>query len=184
MSEYHVLIDGDNIPIETYFNHLKENIEQTFSCNTNESLTVFCQSNLLFRFSENRNFNFKLNCCKTCNKNATDARIILQAGKLLSEGKKIIICSNDKIFLEIEDKLNITVFGWVSTEKKIKLRKKSIRKLIRDLKITNGDAYDVYLSDIQESFPRYSLTYLRAYISSLESFRITNNDAVYECTYK
>ena len=56
---YQVLIDGDNVSIEKYFEHVIDNIRSITKeekCDT----TILCQSNLFFRFCSNRSFDVSI----------------------------------------------------------------------------------------------------------------------------
>ena len=91
-----------------------------------------------------------IRCCKTANKNATDTRVIFEAGKLIESGNKVIIVSNDKIFRELTD--TVIVFEhYGESAITYKLKKKHIFSIVKILKKNPSD--DVYLSDIMEYYP-------------------------------
>ena len=101
---YQVLIDGDNISIEKYFEHVFDNIKKITN-GEDYNTTILCQSNIFFRFCSNRNFDVSIRCCKTQNKNATDANILFLTGKYIAQSYNVIIVSNDKIYSEISDNI-------------------------------------------------------------------------------
>ena len=180
---YQVLIDGDNVSIEKYFEHVIDNIRSITKeekCDT----TILCQSNLFFRFCSNRSFDVSIKCCKTQNKNATDANILFLAGKYIAQGFNIIIVSNDKIYSEISDNNNVIIIGYNPPETPYsfnKLRKKTIVRFIKQLKESHPPNYDVTLDDLHYFFPKISLFELRKYIASLSAHGIilNNTDNIY-----
>ena len=180
-NNYQVFIDGDNIPIETYFSSVKSRIDEFIGYEAEP--IVYCQSNLIFKFHSNRQLNFTLRCCKTSNKNATDARIVLEVGKTIANNQKAIIISNDKIFQEIEDNKNIFVFTTIQYENKSEqLTKKNLFRVFRYLYQTNHNN-DVYLSDFLTYFPNKNIHDLREFISFIPQLSISKNDSVYEVKY-
>lgn len=176
---YNIYIDGDNICLENYFNKVHPQIEQI--CNSNPyDITVICQSNIIFKFKEARTFEVKMICCKTKNKNATDARIIYNAGISVSKGNNVVIVSNDKIFEEIaDDKITLITYYPFPNQPIIKLRKRNVVSAINTIKKKYGPSYDVILSDLQEFFPTYKLIDIRIYIEKLVSVYISSSDCVY-----
>ena len=78
--KYHIIIDGDNISIERYFTDIQENIK-SITKDAQTHTTVICQSNLTFKYVANRCMELSIHCCKTQNKNATDANILFHAGR-------------------------------------------------------------------------------------------------------
>lgn len=182
---YQVLIDGDNISFEKYFENILK-IIKTITHHNEFKTTIISQSNLVFKFSSQRQIhNLSIICCNTKNKNATDANILFQAGISIALGHEVIIISNDKIYLEItENNSKVTVFGYTPPTNEYsqnKLRKKTILKYINHLKSINPQSYDVTLDDLHTFFPKTSMFELRCYINSLEphGFKINSSDHVY-----
>lgn len=182
MSNWEIFLDGDNIPIEHYYNEITEKISNIIRPdNINDIIpNVFSQSNMVFKYTSMRDVTMRICCCNTTNKNATDAQIIFNVGKKHAQGKKIIIVSNDKIFNEIADN-NIIVIQHnnnFENEKKPKLRKNNIINAINEIKDGN-DSKDVYLCDLCSYFPNHQMSKLRYYINSLYDINISANDCVY-----
>lgn len=181
--KYQIIIDGDNISLERYFSDIQSNINsiiKEFPFHT----TVICQSNLTFKYVSQRSIELSLHCCKTQNKNATDANILFHAGKHVADGYHVIIVSNDKIYSEIADDKNVTIIGFTPPQTEHcdnKLRKKTVIQAINKMKHMHGASYDVTIDDIQFYFPKYSRLEVRKYIESLRLHGIIINasDIVY-----
>jgi hypothetical protein len=181
--KYQIIIDGDNISLERYFADIQENIH-SITKNNETHTTVICQSNLTFKYVSQRSIELSLHCCKTQNKNATDANILFHTGRYVATGDHVIIVSNDKIYTEISDNLNVTIIGYTppQSENSVnKLRKKTIIQTLQKLKHHHGESYDVTLDDLQFYFPKYSRLEVRKYIESLRLHGIIINasDVVY-----
>jgi hypothetical protein len=181
--KYHVIIDGDNISLERYFTDILTNVN-SITKNNSIHTTVICQSNLTFKYVSQRSIELSLHCCKTQNKNATDANILFHAGLYVAQGNHVIIVSNDKIYSEIADNLNVTIIGYTPPQSEYsekKLRKKAILQVLSKLKYHYGESHDVTLDDIQFYFPKYSRLEVRKYIESLKLHGIIINasDVVY-----
>jgi hypothetical protein len=179
---FDVFIDGDNISLERYFNSITQKVKSIVHSDSYK-ITLVCQSNILFKYFSNRNIDISIICCDTTNKNATDAKIIFQAGKSISQNRKVIIVSNDKIYLEIVDNETSFVINYdpVSIPKESRLKKKVIIRAIKQLQEKNKEdpSYDIYLSDLQNFFPSYQLLDLRRYIASLTEVNISSGETVY-----
>lgn len=181
--KYNVIIDGDNISLERYFTDILSNVN-SITKNNRTHTTVICQSNLTFKYVSQRSIELSLHCCKTQNKNATDANILFHAGLCVAEGNHVIIVSNDKIYCEIADNVNVTIIGYTpphSEHTVNKLRKKTILQVLSKLKHHHGESYDVTLDEIQFYFPKYNRLEVRKYIESLKLHGIIINasDVVY-----
>lgn len=179
----HILIDGDNISIERYFNEVYPSIITEYS---NIHTTLVCQSNVIIKFVSNRVIDISIRCCKTTNKNATDANIIYLAGKSNALGEKVVIVSNDKIYYEISnDNCIVKSCIKISDEQYTKkLKKKLIINAIKSIKDKNEPSYDIHLSDLENYFPHHSIAELRKYIDSLhDTVFISNSDCVYIRNY-
>jgi hypothetical protein len=181
--KYHIIIDGDNISLERYFTDIISNIT-SITKDAHTHTTVICQSNLTFKYVSQRSIELSLQCCKTQNKNATDANILFHTGRCVAEGNHVIIVSNDKIYSEISDNTNITIIGYSPPHSEYstnKLRKKTIIQTLNKLKDMHGESHDVTLDDLQCYFPKYSRLEVRKYIESLRSHGIIINasDVVY-----
>ena len=180
---YQIIIDGDNISLERYFIDIQSNINSITKTETVHT-TVICQSNLTFKYVSQRSIELSLHCCKTQNKNATDANILFHTGRYVAQGHHVIIVSNDKIYSEIADNANVTIIGYTPPQSEYstnKLRKKTIIQTLKNLKHIHGDSYDVTLDDLQYHFPKYSRVEVRKYIESLRVHGIIINasDIVY-----
>ncbi len=169
-----VLIDGDNIQWDTFVDNVKDDIEKKFG--TNYIPTLFCQSHILIKFRSLQETDLKIVCSRTNNKNATDARILLEVGKLLQTSSKIIIVSNDKIFQEVVDNEKIFLFGYSNNFKKTMIRKNVVTRAMHEL-LSERD--DVYLSDLFEQINCRSISSLRDYINKfIPEMYVAGNDIV------
>jgi hypothetical protein len=176
----HVLLDGDNIHIETFMNHVKESIDNRFG--TLYIPQVFCQSNVILKYRERRNINLTVLCCNTKNKNASDARILFHAGKLsVNPENTVVIVSNDKIFEEVADDKRIILIKHVPESKRLKLKKTNVLQVFKELyDERTHESDDIYVSDIQEYFPNYNVVAMHRYISEqVKDLVISCNDVVY-----
>lgn len=166
---YEIIIDGDNISLEQYFKNIQEQIDEVTKDNKTH-ITVICQSNLSFKYISKRSIDLSIYCCKSQNKNATDANIIFLAGQRVAQGFEVIIVSNDKIYNEIADNSNISIVGYTPPESeysKNKLKKKTILQVMQALKNLHDDSYKITLDDLQICFPKHKKLELRKYIESL-----------------
>tara|TARA_R110001606_G_scaffold231055_1_gene378813 strand:- start:591 stop:1115 length:525 start_codon:yes stop_codon:yes gene_type:complete len=169
-----VLIDGDNIQWDTFVDNVKDDIEKKFG--TNYIPTLFCQSHILIKFRSLQETDLKIVCSRTNNKNATDAIILLEVGKLLQTSSKIIIVSNDKIFQEVVDNEKIFLFGYSNNFKKTIIRKNVVIRAMHEL-LSESD--DVYLSDLFEIINCRSISSLRDYINKfVPDMYVAANDIV------
>ena len=180
---YKIIIDGDNISLERYFTDVQHSIH-SITKNEDVHTTVICQSNLTFKYVSQRSIELSLHCCKTQNKNATDANILFHTGRYVALGHHVIIVSNDKIYSEIADNTNVTIIGYnppQTEHSSNRLRKKTIIQTIQKLKQVHGESYDVTLDDLQDFFPKYTRHEVRKYIESLRLHGIVINasDIVY-----
>ena len=180
---YEIIIDGDNISMERYFTDIQKSV-QSITKDNDVHTTVICQSNLTFKYVSQRSIEFSLHCCKTKNKNSTDANVLFLTGKHVAQGHNVIIVSNDKIYSEIADNMNVTIIGYTPPQSEYssnKLRKKTIIQTLKNLKNVHGDAYDVTIDDLQYYFPKYSRHEVRKYIESLRLHGVIINasDVVY-----
>ncbi len=171
----HVLIDGDNIQWDTFVDNVKNDIEEKFG--TNYIPTIFCQSHILIKFRSLQETDLRVVCARTSKKNASDARILLEVGKLLQvPDSKIIIVSNDKIFEEVVDNERIFLFGYSNNFKKTMIRKNVVTKAMAELSI---ETEDVYLSDLFERVNCKSISSLRDYINKfIPDMYVAGNDIV------
>ena len=104
-----IIIDGDNCPLEKYLNSVEPSLIQKYG--TFETPLLVCQSNIIIKYKRGRNFNINYLSSNLNQRNSADARIIYEAGKLVSNGYKVIIVSNDNIYREIEsDSVEICTF--------------------------------------------------------------------------
>lgn len=101
---WEIFLDGDNIPIDHYYRDIEQKIKNIINPISVDTIVpnVYNQSNMVFKYTSTRDVKMRICCCKTTNKNATDAQILFNTGRAIAEGKRVIIVSNDKIFTEIE----------------------------------------------------------------------------------
>ena len=176
----HVFVDGDNIQIEAFYKFVRDELEHKFG--TEYNLVFFCQSNLIFKYSPYRHDSITFKCTNTVGKNASDARIIFEAGKHLIENKndKIVIVSNDKIFNEIVNNENIFCIGYVNSNQKLKLTKNNIRKTLSYLIANKNSSDDIYVEDFKENFKKTNTSILKQFIiCNTPDVKISCNDALY-----
>lgn len=167
-----IFVDGDNIPLQKYVD-----VHDTIAGNTETTPVVYCQSNIVFKYKSNAEINVVFKCCKTKNKNATDARILLDTGKALQRGEKVVIVSNDKIFKEVECD-DVELYN-CTFKKQNKLKKNTIIRLVKQWREENEDHEDMYISDLLEHFPNYKMERIRNYIQSIPELELNQNDGVY-----
>lgn len=180
---YYILIDGDNITIETFENHIKQLIQEQYG--SDYKLNLYCQSNIMFKFRPLRSTNIIVSCSKTTNKNASDAKIIFDAGQLRGKNSdtKIIIVSNDKIFEEICDGEFIKLLGFVNPMKKYKLKKETLLSVLHTLIDNKDESDDIYLEDFKTYFKEQSTFCMKNYIEkNVPEISITSNDTLYFTT--
>jgi len=182
---WEVFLDGDNIPIDHYYRDIQQKVQNIIHPYVIENVVpnIYSQSNMVLKYTSTRDVKMRLYCCKTTNKNATDAQILFNAGKAVSEGKRVIIISNDKIFTEIENDNNIIIITHnIENKKKTKLRKNTIIKAINEIKGSDLSK-DIYLCDLCDYFPSHQMSTIREYINSLHDIRLNGNDCVYVVNY-
>ena len=182
---WEIFLDGDNIPIDHYYRDIQQKVQNIIQPYDIENIipNVYSQSNMVLKYTSTRDVKMRICCCKTTNKNATDAQILFNAGKAISDGKRVIIISNDKIFTEIENNNNITIITHnIEFKKKVKLRKNTIIKAINEIRGSDLSK-DVYLCDLCDHFPNHQMSNIREYINSLHDIRLNGNDCVYVVNY-
>lgn len=177
MSTY-VLIDGDNIQWETYVDNLRDTVHERWG--PIHDTIVFAQGNILFKYKSMRVDNFHVQCTQTMGKNASDARILFEAGKLSPENR-IIIVSNDKIYNEIVDNHKIFSIGYSRYRPKVKLNKDVILKTFHQLSSTLVDSSgDVYVSDMVDHLGAQSYSTIRDFIIRyVPELCVTANETVF-----
>lgn len=181
MGVTHVLLDGDNIQWETYVDHVKEQIDKRFGKEYN--LTVFVQTNILIKYRSLRDTHLNIRTSMTTNKNASDARILLEVGRLLerSGDSTIVIISNDKIFEEIIDNHRVYQVGYTSYRKKTKLKKSVVVQAMRDLVDSRrSESDDIFLCDLYDYLNCNSVSTLKEYINKfIPELYVAGNDSVF-----
>jgi hypothetical protein len=100
MTSYKVIIDADNITLEKYFLIVEPILKKQYP--NHERPLLICQSNIIIKYKRGHNFNMDYMCSQTKQKNAADARIIFETGKMVANGDIVIIVSNDNIYKEVE----------------------------------------------------------------------------------
>ena len=178
---YHIYIDGDNISLEKYLENIHLNIKPIIQ-DTEFKTFLVCQSNIIFKYKSNRHLEFSVLCCETKNKDATDAKIIFNAGKSVASGHKVIIVSNDRIYEEIKcDEVIIVNYVIPAEPKFARLKKRRLINAIHELNEMHKDdpSYDIYLEDIQSYFPSYEILQIRRFIESCVDVKISNMNTVY-----
>uniref|UniRef100_A0A6C0F7E2 NYN domain-containing protein n=1 Tax=viral metagenome TaxID=1070528 RepID=A0A6C0F7E2_9ZZZZ len=177
----HVLLDGDNIQYDTFVSHIKDNVDLRFG--SNYIPDVFCQTNIIIKHSSLKTANIRIHCSKTTNKNASDARILVHIGKLLSTSNDciIVIVSNDKIFEEIADNQRIFLIGYVSSQKRVRLKKTFVLQAMKTLDEQRKlESDNIYLADLYEYLNYTSISILKDYINKfVPEIYIASNDVIY-----
>lgn len=178
---YHILIDGDNISVDKYIEHILPLLKIEHE---NVKTTVFIQNNFKIKYLSNLKINVNIEFSKTRNKNATDSRIIYEAGKSSEKGEEVIIVSNDKIFEELEESgCNVKVYGYnkCTTKKGYKLKKKNIIACLKMCNFQKNKNEDVLLSDFQfEYFTHIQKEILHEYITNhIPDIEINGDDCIY-----
>lgn len=119
---YKVIIDGDNVPLEKYFNIVEPILNKDYP--GFDAPLLICQSNIIIKYKRGHYFNINFMCSQTSKKNSSDARIIYETGKLNANGNTVIIVSNDNIYKEIEgDDVILIQFDASNKERKGKGKK-------------------------------------------------------------
>ena len=174
-----VLLDGDNIQWETFVDHVKGPLEERFG--TEYNLTVFVQTNILIKYKSLRNTQLNIVSSRTTNKNASDARMLVEVGKLMNTNTKVVIVSNDKIFEEVVDGIRIHQMGYTSYRKKTKLKKSVVIQATRELVDTRRDkSDDVFLCDLYDYLNCSSISTLKEYINKfIPELYVAGNDSVF-----
>lgn len=181
MKTIYVLLDGDNILLEIFIKYIKPKIDYNYG--NKYSTTLYCQTNLTFRYESLRHIKLSLQCSKTRTKNATDAQILFQAGKLVgeSEDSVVIIVSNDKIFNEIVIPDRIILMGYESNTKRLRLTKENLLKVYKEHIDTRKDiSEDFFLEDYNILFNKYSLSTIKEHIQLfVPELSISNTNCIY-----
>jgi len=171
----HVLLDGDNIQWEMFVDNVKQEIDRRFGIDYVP--TIFCQTHVLVKFHSLRETNLRIRASKTTKKNAADARMLMEIGKLSADSKNIIVVvSNDKIFEEVVDDEKIFQVGYLNNFKKTVISKKVVKKAMCELSI---QMEDVHLGDLFEKINCKSISSLREYINKfIPDLYVAANDVV------
>lgn len=177
----HVLIDGDNIHLDTFLTYIKPNVDKLFG---REYIPVlFCQTNVLIKYRECRTASVQICCSKTSNKNASDARILVEIGKLQEKSQEniIVIVSNDRIFEEVADSVKVHIMTYVNKTKTKKLKRKNVLDVLQDLNdAKESQSDDIYIDDLCEHFKGVSKLDMKGYIvNSVPELRVSSNDVIF-----
>ena len=177
----HVLIDGDNVPIDSFLNNVQQDLNARFG--SDYTPTVVCQSNVIMKYTALRCTQLKVRCTKTRNKNASDARIIFEVGKLLitDTNSVIVVISNDRIFEEIVDNVRVFQIGFVYPLKRKKLTRENVINTMKEMcNAKDTLSEDVYLEDLAARFKVHSISSFQEYLlQSVKEIQIASNDSVF-----
>lgn len=176
----HIIIDGDNIPVDKYLDYIFPKLQLK---GKPYYTTVIVQGDLKFKYSSYTKITLNVQFCKTKNKNATDSRILFEAGKSSERQEEIIIVSNDKIFDELNQEENIQVVGYNKSvvKKGYKLKKKNIIACLQE-SMNNKEAHaDIYLMDFQFKYFTHvpKLTLIEYINTSVPEISISQNECLY-----
>ena len=181
MKSIYVLLDGDNILLDVFIKYVKPKIDYIYGTNYNVSL--YCQTNLTFRYESLRSIKLSLRCTRTRTKNATDAQILFEAGRLIGDSHEnvVIIVSNDKIFNEITIPDKVILMGYENNIKRLRLTKENLLKVFKEHIDTRKDkAEDFYLEDYTNSFSKYSISTIKEHINLyVPELSISNTNCIY-----
>lgn len=174
----HVFLDGDNIQWETFVDHVKEPLEDRFG--SEYDLTVFVQTNILIKYRSLKNTRLNILSSKTTLKNASDARILVETGKVYGK-EVVVIVSNDKIFGEIVDDKWVHQMGYTSYRKKTKLKKSVVIQAMKELYDRKKDeSDDIFLCDLYDHLNCSSVSTLKEYINKfIPELYVAGNDSVF-----
>jgi len=175
----HIIIDGDNIPVDKYLEHILPKLQLK---GKPYYTTVIVQGDLKFKYSSYTKITLNIEFCKTKNKNATDSRLLFEAGKSIERGDEIIIVSNDKIFDELEEEEGIQVVGYNKSVVKqgYKLKKKNVMLCLQQAIDAKQPHEDIYLMDFQFTyFTHVTKHNLREFIESIPEISISQNECLY-----
>ena len=176
----YILLDGDNIQLDIFINDIKPQIEYKYG--KKFKIILYCQSNIIFRYQIMRELTLSINCSKTRNKNATDAQILYQAGKLIGEDPSniVIIVSNDQIFNEIVNE-NVFLIG-NNNCKKMKLNRTNLLNVFEELSkdCKTNLSKDIYLDEFLFYFSKDSISSIETLINNhIPELCISKSNCVY-----
>lgn len=175
-----ILVDGDNIQIEAYLQHVKPSIEEKWG--TDYKLIFYCQSNLIFKYKPMRFENLTIVCSHTSGKNASDARILFDLGRFIAEDQytKYIVVSNDKIYQEVVDNEKVFMIGYNTTKhKKLKVNKENLINVYKNFLENANQSDDLYLEDFRNFFKCESSHEFKNHINNVPQLKISCNDVIY-----
>lgn len=174
----HVIIDGDNIQPDKYNEFVYPKIQYILDSKPYYT-TMVVQSDLRFKYQTLSKISVNIQCCKTRNKNATDARILYLSGKSIERGEQVIIVSNDKIYHELEDDV-YKIIGYTNSEKTNKLKKKKIIELLNIEFSKKSEKDDIYLSDFHNKYYSNITKYeLIEFIKNIKNINISNAETLF-----
>ena len=180
---FYILLDADNINLETFIKDVLPKIEYRFGKKENYKIRLYSQSNMIFKHIPELRISLDILCSKYKNKNCTDAHILFDCGKLVggeSSENDIIIVSNDKIFSEIVDEKNIYQMGFQGQTKRLKLNKNNLLTTLEKLhKESNySKSHDIYVDDLVEHF-NVGISDIVNYIQGIPELSISKTNVVY-----
>ena len=175
----YVFIDGDNIQWETYVDNLRDMVHDRWA--PIENTIVFVQGNILFKYRAMRSDSFTIQCSRTMNKNASDARILFEMGRYsVNPENTIVIVSNDKIFAEVVDNHRFFVVGYMGAKPKTTLKKSRVLKCFESLRGSAEPSDDISVSDMVDTLGAQSYSTVRDYIVRyVPELGITANETVF-----
>ena len=174
----HIIIDGDNIQPDKYMELIYPKIQYMLDSKPHYT-TMVVQSDLRFKYQSMYKMSVNIQCCKTRNKNATDARILYLSGKSIERGEQVIIVSNDKIYYELEDDV-LKIIGYVLIQKGNKLKKKRIIELLQQEIDKKSEKDDIYLSDFHNKYYSNITKYeLLSYLDNIKTINVSNAETLF-----
>lgn len=172
----HVIIDGDNIPVDKYLEYIYPKLQLK---GKPYYTTVILQGDFKFKYASYTKITLNVQFCTTKNKNATDTRVIYEAGKSVERSEQVIIVSNDKIFDELKEEKDIQIVGYV-INKGYKLKKKNVIWCLQQEMSNKQENDDIYLSEFHfKYFKNLTKQVLKDYIESLPEICISPNECLY-----
>tara|TARA_B100001094_G_C18194682_1_gene809839 strand:- start:7728 stop:8123 length:396 start_codon:yes stop_codon:yes gene_type:complete len=103
----HVIIDGDNVSLQFFAKNIYEEIKKKYIFAESIDISFVIQATNILKYIPGFTCKVCLICSKNARKNSTDARILFLAGKSKTCNYHVIIVSQDKIYQEVSDEVEI-----------------------------------------------------------------------------
>ena len=103
----HVIIDGDNVSLQFFAKNIHKEILTKYKFADNIEISFVIQATNILKYISGFTCKICVICSKSARKNSTDARILFLAGKSITCNYHVIIVSQDKIYQEIADEVEL-----------------------------------------------------------------------------